>query len=682
MKKPVILILFLLCMVTVKPQDKIINYWSFDEFLNNKIIDHATGDSDSILGNYSVVQGILGLGLKCDGFTTRIVRNAENSPRLTNKFTIEAWIAPQTYPWNWCAIVNQEFNHQRGYFFGIDAEGRIGLHLAINRQWREFISDEKVPFMKWSYVLASFDSKSGVKLYINGNLVNHFKVTGTLLNDIEMDLEIARNHHKTIPASLNRAGRIRTPASYSFDGIIDELKIYENALDEKVIKNKYLSVEINEPDLKWWKLPSLKNKLKEFGAFYTELKYDPDWSTLWQDSDHPDVVITFDDKEYFMNFWKGTNYNLNLVTENNIWIGDQSAEGWSDETGCNEHMSDKQNRYSHVRIIENTEARVVVHWRYALTDIFYDILNTDPITNWGDWTDEYYYIYPDGVAVRHFLIHGKDDDYSITEPTVFSNPGERPEDNINLKAVTLANLNGEYKTYSFETWPTTGEAGADFKDKIEDPVISIVNTKSEYKPFNIYQEGTRIIPYGGGIKEIDYSYSHFHARNHWPVSQIPCDGRFVLAADRVTSSAIISPEPSMIRNDKGELEGRFLTGISDKKITSLIPLAKSWINPPNLQELIGVTGKYDINQRAYLMNKKFTPLSFRLKCSEDNPLANTCFVIENWNSKHLANILLNSVTGNVKQGIIRNTDGNYSLVIWVNEQSAVPVKFDIDYSNE
>ena len=69
-------------------------------------------------------------------------------------------------------------------------------------------------------------------------------------------------------------------------------------------------------------------------------------------------------------------------------------------------MSDKHNRYSHVRVIENHNARVVVHWRYALTDLFYTISSPDPMTGWGDWVDEYYYIYPDGVAVRHFAIHG------------------------------------------------------------------------------------------------------------------------------------------------------------------------------------------------------------------------------------------------------------------------------------
>ena len=57
------------------------------------------------------------------------------------------------------------------------------------------------------------------------------------------------------------------------------------------------------------------------------------------------------------------------MTENGLWMGDQSIELWSGKSGwgSSENMADKQTRYSHVRLIENNDARVVVHWRYAIT---------------------------------------------------------------------------------------------------------------------------------------------------------------------------------------------------------------------------------------------------------------------------------------------------------------------------
>ena len=62
-------------------------------------------------------------------------------------------------------------------------------------------------------------------------------------------------------------------------------------------------------------------------------------------------------------------------------------------------MSDAQCRFSHVRIVENTDARVVIHWRYAMVDAAYRFAEYDEVAGQGQFGDEFYYIYPDGV--RH-----------------------------------------------------------------------------------------------------------------------------------------------------------------------------------------------------------------------------------------------------------------------------------------
>ncbi len=204
---------------------QLIVQWNFDEVENNRTPEEVTGFSDIIKGNYKLVEGIKGKALKCDGFSTRISRDGYEAPCISGPFTIEAWVAPQAYPWNWCAIYNQEYHHQRGIFFGIDGEGRIGLHAAIARQWRECVSEKKIPFMEWSYIAATYDPDKGMAVFVNGEQVGELNVVGDLLNDRYFELQIARNHELTPPSSLNRAGFVREPASYSFDGIIDELII-------------------------------------------------------------------------------------------------------------------------------------------------------------------------------------------------------------------------------------------------------------------------------------------------------------------------------------------------------------------------------------------------------------------------------------------------------------------------
>ena len=86
-----------------------------------------------------------------------------------------------------------------------------------------------------------------------------------------------------------------------------------------------------------------------------------------------DVVVRFDESPIRLVFWQGTNYGGDWVTENNKWYTDEFVEtgGPIDCPGgedC-EPMSDKQNRYWRVRNLENTDARAVVHWRYALFEV-------------------------------------------------------------------------------------------------------------------------------------------------------------------------------------------------------------------------------------------------------------------------------------------------------------------------
>lgn len=90
-------------------------HWKFDEGKGQRAIDSATGQRNRILGNFRYTPGVLGAAVKFDGFTTHIIRNAEDAPRLNDALTIEAWGTPQAYPWSWCAVVNQEKNHKAGY---------------------------------------------------------------------------------------------------------------------------------------------------------------------------------------------------------------------------------------------------------------------------------------------------------------------------------------------------------------------------------------------------------------------------------------------------------------------------------------------------------------------------------------------------------------------------------------
>ena len=191
--------------------------WSFDQ--------GAAGDE--VWGFHKFVDGVAGKALRFDGQTTAVVRAAARMPRIGGSFSIEAWVALQTYPWTWCAIVNQEKDRRAGYFFGVDPEGRFGLQVAVNGGWQECRSDVGLPLYAWNHILGTFDPTAGLKLYLNGKLVGEKAVTGTPLFAPGVDVWIGRNQ---TPLGLSEEIRIVAPVAFSFDGLVDEVRISDAAL--------------------------------------------------------------------------------------------------------------------------------------------------------------------------------------------------------------------------------------------------------------------------------------------------------------------------------------------------------------------------------------------------------------------------------------------------------------------
>jgi hypothetical protein len=631
---------------TFAPSEGPVAWWKFDEGGGTAAIDSVSGNGDSINRTFWYREGVSGTAVKLDGFTTHIVREAEEAPRLSRAFTVEAWVAPQAYPYNWCAIVNQMeredeseiWDGQAGYFFGIDNFARVGLHAAISGEWVECSTErDQIPFMtKWTHIAGTFHPRRGLAVYVDGKMQAQKSARGRLDLADDVELQIGRNHEKALmdPETLVRPG-VNYPTSYSFDGLIDEVKIYNRALSTEEIAGAYESSKPGSPPaLEWRKLPEPPKGDGTFGAVYCNLEFYPEWDNLWRVREHPDIVVNFDDNPYYMVFWRGTNFNMNLVTENGKWVGDQSAEGGGGEvSGCCEHMSDKQCRYTYVRLIENNDARVVVHWRYAVNDVLYRIANMDS-SRFGAWADELYYIYPDGTAVRAFTVYNMDGEHSTTEPASYNNPGERAEDNINVDGLFTMNMKGEVRVQRWDPWPSNGEVAAPFTNDLPDANINVVNFKSTSKPYYVYEPGTRVIPYGGGLLEVR-PYSKFPTWNHWPVGQAPSDGRYAFYADRVSSSAVTSPEPSVEVDEDGTSHGRFIMGLTDRPIEELAPIARAWLQPPThtVRSKGFTSAGYSRDQRAYLFAKEAVDagsLEVEVEASDNSPLVNPAFVIKNW----------------------------------------------------
>jgi hypothetical protein len=367
-----------------------------------------------------------------------------------------------------------------------------------------------------------------------------------------------------------------------------------------------------------------------------------------------------------------------MVNDKGQWYSNEFNETWNRTggEGCQEPMSDKESYNNHARIIENTPARTVVHWRYPLIDVKHVMANYADETGWCDWSDWYYYIYPDGIAVKlmHLWTHGERD-HEWQESMAIFGPDQHPEQIIHTKgALTMLNLDGKYKEYDWIKGPP---------DNVLEPkgqCIQFINYTGDYKPVTIGDFAWSNV-YGGEITE----YAVFPTWNHWPVAQMPSDGRYATYSDRTAHSSLTHVPPTtykeVLDGPAPYYEKLLMEGMLNLKPTELVPLARSWMRAPEMADLKGAKGAYDPTQRAYVLQGESDNMSFKINSSKKSPVYNLAFVVKNWGGKSAAKVKVDGKALNAgsefRQGTFRDIDGTDTMTIWVEKQSAEPVAIEI-----
>ncbi len=659
--------------------DGLVAWWAFDDVEDvGTTTDRVSGRRDALIGSTDRVRGVVAGGLRLDGYTSGVRRPAEAVPRLADGFTVEAWVALQTLPWNWTAIVDQGAAeagvHRPGVFFGIDGNGRPGVRLTIDEGIVECVSREPLPLLDWAHVAATFDPRGGIDVFANGRHVRSCPARGTLPREGLGDLLIGRSHRALAPVGTEREASRSSPSPMVLDGLLDEVKLYDRKRSGSEIARAFAATPpAAKRPLERRALPSGPLVVpRRFAAYSTRLEYAREWERPWRVGDSTDILVTFDEVPVRLVFWRGTSYGASWITENGRWMGDQSLEDSGTGWGLSEHMADKQCRYSHVRLLESHDARVVVHWRYAVADTRYTINHPDPATGWGDWADEYYTIYPDAVATRRQVLwSGQPGGFQWQETIFFSQPGTRPEDNIELEALSLANMRGESETYSW------AEGAPESFPRPEDANIQVTNLKSRYRPFAIFDPEGQIVAFGEGGGR-----SRFPWWNHWPVALLPSDGRKAMGPDRPSHSSLSNYKPVPVRGEGDSWIAVSLYGMTTRPAAELLPLARSWIDPATLR----VLGKgyesrgYDRSQRAYVLARSgddsLAELRFTLLADEGSPVVNPAFLIRSWGGAEAALRLDGRPTARGRGFRFGHRHGlsGTDLVVWIRREATEPLE--------
>lgn len=610
-------------------------WWTFDDVRDRLAIDRTAARRASIDGHFRSVAGISGDALVFDGYTTALTVAPDQVPSVAGSLTIEAWLAVATYPWNRVPLVDRSGDESHGFAFEIGARGQLVLRTTVDNRVVEVSSEEyALPLRQWLHVAARYDPRDGLALFVDGALVaerplpdpspQYGRVPARRIDeDASVDLRIGAVREPRRPAAFHRYKGTR-PAWYSLDGVLDELRIYGVARSDRAIAAAALAFDPGPPPLPQRVMPSGPPGPGPFGTLSTTLSYYPEWDALSRVGQYADLVVRFDTSPARVVFWRGTQYSPAWVTGNGLWMADQSIEGYDDDYTW-EHMNDKHNRYSHVRVVEQSDARVVVHWRYAPVNVDDELLQPDERLGNGAWIDEYYYFYPDVTGIRKVSWErgtlGAQVQFQESIP--LAHPGQRQGEVVEAVYATVGNLHGETQVLEYLDEPERSD-----KSFPDDLTIQMHHLRSAQKPFIAFEPGNRMTY----LRDLDArSLSRPGSSSHWPVARIPSDGRSSQALDRATSFlGFPISEPPINQGDDGRDYWVGLYGMTEEDFSEVVDLARSWVAAPRASGDPQIT--YDRSERAYRVRPgaDAEEIAFTLEASAASPLHNLFVVVENW----------------------------------------------------
>jgi hypothetical protein len=252
--------------------------------------------------------------------------------------------------------------------------------------------------------------------------------------------------------------------------------------------------------------------------------------------------------------------------------------------------------------------------------------------------------------------------------------GQQPENVLKKKPVmTLVDTSGKSVDYDWNPNPP--------KPEFKGSVIQKIHYTGKFDPYSI-QDFT-----DGDIYKGERTwYSVFPSWNHWPTAQINSSGRNACFPDRASHSSISHLYWNLYKEKDGKAayqEDLLMEGMTDKPAASLTNLACSWLDAPSMINVSG--GKsygYNPAHRAYSLSFDNSPMKLQIAATKKHPIFNLCFEIKNWKSstaKATLKINGNSIQpgANFRQGTIIDTDGTYTLVIWVGMNATSLQHFEI-----
>lgn len=255
---------FLLIVLTVllvacsNKEKNLVLHYAFDEIKGEEAVEHVSQEKTHVNDVYNRKnqpllyqeardpqwrkEGIVGGALLFDGYSTYLQNDSFEMP--TEAFTISVWVAPRAFEWGdegkLSAFVSQSnFEDHEGVTFGMYRFGEWGIRLGLGNDYIKTVKTVMAPkdfFLKpkeWNHVAVTFDQKH-ITLYYNGELA----IQEELGDYADTPLRLAQSEPLLIGKN-SRSAKVAVFDVNMFNGLMDELKIYDVALTKEQIQTNF-----------------------------------------------------------------------------------------------------------------------------------------------------------------------------------------------------------------------------------------------------------------------------------------------------------------------------------------------------------------------------------------------------------------------------------------------------------
>lgn len=188
--------------------------------------DYSGNGNNGINNGATQTTGKVSGALNFDGVDDNVRVLDANTLSPVEKVTVAAWIYPVSAAGtDYKRIVNKSENSDDGeYTLWLYNDGRMIWY--VNNWTLGYVFSTAVLLNKWIYVVGVFDGSIGsnkLKIYINGELNNEGNTTSASITNTAYNLYVGNWGSGTRP----------------FNGLIDEVRIYNRALSSDEIKLMY-----------------------------------------------------------------------------------------------------------------------------------------------------------------------------------------------------------------------------------------------------------------------------------------------------------------------------------------------------------------------------------------------------------------------------------------------------------